>query len=386
MFSNQQREVLAQVKAWVDNPTQPVFRLFGYAGTGKTTLALELSKQCQGRVAFAAFTGKAASVMAQRGCVGATTIHRLIYTPTPPDRTRLTALMAAQAQTADPSEVERLARLIQEEEALLKQPRFVLSNNPPLNECSLAIIDECSMVGERMGRDLLSHKVPLLVLGDPAQLPPIGSGGFFTEGIPDALLTEVHRQARDSGVLALATRIREGGQLTTGIPYVLRRSEFTRSLATWADQVIVGRNKTRRWFNLNYRAQVLGHSSPNPQPGEKLVCLRNNHDLGILNGEQWVVMESSCTEHEALLTLASDTGEVRLSAHRCIFLGQEVPHESRYDLQEFDFGYALTCHKAQGSQWGKVLVFDESAPFGADANRWLYTAVTRAQHEVRILI
>ena len=72
------------------------------------------------------------------------------------------------------------------------------------------MIDECSMVDAELGRDLMSFDVPVLVLGDPAQLPPIQGGGFFTEAEPDAMLTEVHRQAQDDPIVRLSMEVREG--------------------------------------------------------------------------------------------------------------------------------------------------------------------------------
>ena len=145
------------------NGTPQVFRLFGYAGTGKTTLARHFAEHADGEVKFAAFTGKAASVMRGKGCKGASTIHSLIY------RAR---------------------------ESGEEIPSFDLWDEAPASKAELIVIDECSMVDAELGRDLLSFGVPLLVLGDPAQLPPIQGGGFFTEAEPDVMLTEVHRQAR----------------------------------------------------------------------------------------------------------------------------------------------------------------------------------------------
>src|SRR5213078_5055573 len=132
--------------------TPLVFRLFGYAGTGKTTLARHLAQGVDGKVLFAAFTGKAALVMRAKGCSGASTIHSLIY------RAR---------------------------ESGEETPNFELWDDSPASKAALIVIDECSMVDAEPGRDLMSFGVPLLVLGDPAQLPPIQGGGFFTEVEPD---------------------------------------------------------------------------------------------------------------------------------------------------------------------------------------------------------
>ena len=160
-----------------------VFRLFGYAGTGKTTLAKHLAEDVDGKVAFAAFTGKAALVMRAKGCVGASTIHSLIY------RAR---------------------------ESGEETPSFDLWDEAPASKAKLIVIDECSMVDADLGRDLLSFGVPVLVLGDPAQLPPISGGGFFTDAEPDMMLTEVHRQAQDNPIVRLSMDVREGRALAYG--------------------------------------------------------------------------------------------------------------------------------------------------------------------------
>src|SRR4029079_1949862 len=136
-----------------------------------------------GKVLFAAFTGKAALVMRSKGCEGASTIHSLIY------RT-----LEAGAET----------------------PSFELWNDAPASKARLIVIDECSMVDAELGRDLKSFGVPLLVLGDPAQLPPIQGGGFFTDAEPDTMLTEVHRQARDNPIIRLSMDVREGRKLDAG--------------------------------------------------------------------------------------------------------------------------------------------------------------------------
>ena len=139
-----------------------------------------IAEDVDGTVVYGAFTGKAASVMRQKGCYDAATIHSLIY------RTK---------------------------EAEEGGPTFTLNRSGPAAKADLIIIDECSMVDSDLGNDLLSFERPVLVLGDPAQLPPVRGGGFFTEAEPDVMLTEVHRQAKDDPIVRMAMTIREGGRL-----------------------------------------------------------------------------------------------------------------------------------------------------------------------------
>src|SRR6476469_2841121 len=217
VFTPHQDAALKAVAAWLtakpgQGGTPQTFRLFGYAGTGKTTLARHLAEAVDGTVLFAAFTGKAALVMRSKGCERASTIHSLIY------------------KTRESGE---------------EVPSFDLWDEAPASKAELIIIDECSMVDAELGRDLLSFGVPLLVLGDPAQLPPIQGGGFFTDAEPEIMLTEVHRQARDNPIIRLSMTIRDGGRLPLGRhgeSRVLSRREIDAAEVTRADQVLVGLN------------------------------------------------------------------------------------------------------------------------------------------------
>jgi exodeoxyribonuclease-5 len=365
-FSPQQDAALAAVARWLksrpgQNGHPQVFRLFGYAGTGKTTLARHLAESVDGKVNFAAFTGKAALVLRSKGCEGASTIHSLIY------RSR-----------GDNEEA----------------PTFTLNADGPASKAKLIVIDECSMVDEELGRDLLSFGVPVLVLGDPAQLPPVKGGGFFTDAEPDAMLTEIHRQEADDPIVHLAMIVREGGRLSVGdygLSRVIRRADVERDAVLTADQVLVGLNKTRRAYNARIR-ELLGRSSKLPVVGDKLVCLRNDRQKGLLNGGLWTVAEMRASKSQLVtmrVTPEEDAGAkaVKVSVFPNYFEGTEdtLPFELRRHGDEFDYGYALTVHKAQGSQWDNVYLFDESYAFREHRARWLYTALTRAAKQVTIV-
>lgn len=372
-FSPQQDDALQAVARWLKTGRPQVFRLFGYAGTGKTTLARYFAEHVDGQVQFAAFTGKAAQVLRARGASNARTIHSLIYRPKGEE--------AVEDETTGKTSIN---------------PTFSINRQSPLARAKLVIIDECSMVDEQLGRDLMSFGTPILVLGDPAQLPPISGGGYFTEHEPDILLTEIHRQAQDNPIIRLALDVREGREFMRGdygAAQVIGREDVNQDIVLEADQVLVGRNQTRRRYNQRLR-HLKGFSADYPQAGDKLVCLRNDPAKGLLNGSLWKVMTSSReTVKPGINLLVSpeeddpDRGVSKIKLLKAAFedSGEEIPWQTRKRYDEFDYGYALTVHKAQGSQWGNVVLFDESWAFKETRQRWLYTAITRAAERLTIV-
>ncbi len=362
-WSSQQDNALKSVSRWYRDRDAQVFRLFGYAGTGKTTLARHIAEEVDGDVAFGAFTGKAAHVLRQKGCEGAGTIHSLIYRP-------------AKTDDDDPE----------------AEPMFTIRRDAPAADAHLIIIDECSMVDEELGRDLLSFGVPVLVLGDPAQLPPVKGGGFFTDAEPDVMLTEVHRQAADNPIIRLSMDIREGrtpeyGDL--GDSRVMNRRDVDADIIMDADQVLVGRNLTRSKYNERIRA-LLDFDGSVPCVGERLVCLRNNKRKGLLNGGIWDVKSRHGRKAGRLrfgLTPEDGGRTTQVSVYPEFFAGgaETIPWPKRRNSDEFDYGYALTVHKSQGSQWDNVVLFDESFAFREHRDRWLYTGITRAAKKITIV-
>lgn len=410
-WSPQQKEALDLAKRWIENPgQQQVFYLGGYAGTGKSTLARHLAADVNGRVLFGAYTGKAALVMRKMGCSNATTIHRMIYLPRDKSRLKLSRMKedliewqerldmkndgfdVEQSLTEIQHKIRDLTYYIAAEEKKLKQPAFSLNIDSDVKNASLVVIDEVSMVGEEMGVDLLSFDVPVLVLGDPAQLPPIKSGGFFTRREPDYMLTEIHRQAAGSPVIELATMVRKKQRPPLGEygkSRVLAKGVLTIEDLLGYDQILVGLNATRHDLNRQIR-EVIGRKSHLPEPGDRLVCLRNDHDLGLLNGALWDVTWCEIVDEDLMMLKVKEPDgslELTVLAHRHYIehREKELAHYAIREAQCFDYGYALTTHKAQGSQWGRVLVIDESKAFRQDEHRWLYTAITRAADEVTII-
>lgn len=372
-LSPQQDDALKAVSRWLKAGRPQVFRLFGYAGTGKTTLARYFAEHVDGDVQFAAFTGKAAQVLRSKGATNARTIHSLIYRP--------------RGEEAVADEVTGKTSM---------SPTFALNRQSPVAKAKLVIVDECSMVDEELGRDLLSFGTPILVLGDPAQLPPISGGGYFTEHEPDCLLTEIHRQARDNPIIRLALDVREGREFMHGdygTAQVIGRANVNQDMVLAADQVLVGTNRTRRRYNQRLR-ELRGFNAAFPQAGDKLVCLRNDPAKGLLNGSLWKVMTSAKeTVKPGINLLVSpeeddpDRGVAKIKLLKAAFEDPdaEIPWQTKKRYDDFDFGYALTVHKAQGSQWDDVVLFDESFAFKETRQRWLYTAITRAAKRLTVV-
>lgn len=396
MWSPQQQTALDRVGRWLKTRDKPVFQLAGYAGTGKTTLAKHLAATVNGPVYFAAYTGKAAHVLTKSGATNVSTIHKLIYTPKDKSQQRLKELQAERARllTHKPvpeTLVEKVDAAIKAEQINLARPMFQLNTESPLFEAALLVVDEYSMIDEQMGEDLLSFGCPILALGDPGQLPPVGGTPFF-KNKPDILLTEIHRQAQDNPIIWMSKEVREGRVLRPGdygasrvIPYGRLPREELRDMVLSTDQLLVGRNATRITSNGRAR-ELLGRTNALPQEGDKLVCLRNNHEVGLLNGQLWKARRDTIFDGDYVIMdiEGEDGAKVEVSAHPHYFHGNKPEYWERKDAEEFDYGYALTVHKSQGSQWNNVLLFDEW--YGKDRKEWLYTAITRAAERIDLVM
>jgi exodeoxyribonuclease-5 len=360
VLSAQQRAAHDAAKDWLLDPDRkPYFLVHGFAGCGKTTTVVAFGLTPGYWAQFAAWTGKAASVLRRKGGNNAETLHRLLYRP---------------------------PEVIENEDAgqrLIWRPR-----DGPL-EAGLVIADECSTIDHEPGRELMRRGVPVLVTGDPLQLPPLSGSPFF-DGPPDLVLTEVHRMAAASQPLRLATAIRAGE--------VIKPKPFDMAKVFAAEVTIVALHETRRRINRLWR-RAHGVEDRWPHVGDQVLCFKTNYRAGVINGEIWTI-ERLAEEGENLrLRLVDDLrrkAEV-VVPERHFLLGapRQLPQDG---LDIFDFGYAITCWKAQGSEWDNVAVIDETStyefrwiaeqsglPFAEFKARWLYTAVTRAAKHVWVM-
>lgn len=433
--SDAQMRAITAIKEWFQNRTkdQQVFRLFGYAGVGKSTvlkfaldeLGLEPHRGsregggCVPGVVTATFTGKAALVLRRKG-TPARTIHSLIYSVIEATEAEIEEAKKAIAKAEDDARklagfertaAEAAIEAMRQQLAHMKKPRFALNPQSDAAEAKLIVLDEVSMVGEDMARDLMSFGKPILVLGDPGQLPPIKGEGAFTTAQPDIMLTEIHRQAAESAIIRLATMAREGKAIGFGgydsYVWKMPKSDVTPDQALRGGQVICGMNATRLQLNNGMR-QAAGFSNGwlPTGPTEKIICLKNQNDLGLINGmfvtlddivdEGSLFFSAAVTDEEgnAIGTAGSDGKPGRLRLYKGHFQDHVAFDKNRHDrdwkekrhLTEATFGWAITAHKAQGSSWQNVIVWDDGlGRTPLDRARWLYTAITRAEKGLVLL-
>lgn len=421
----QQQAAVDKITTWYRDPgASQVFRLFGYAGTGKTTLARHIvaGLGIAPRTLYAAFTGKAAHVLRSKGCEAAQTVHSLIYQPVEKTRQQLAELEKKRdAERAAGRPTDMLDAQIDAERAKLAQPMWALKDNSDLGDAALLVLDEVSMVGRKMAADLLSFDTKLLVLGDPAQLPPVGDEGYFIDAPPDHLLDEIHRSALNSPPTRIATAIRtssDGDRMyglygPDGDSGRFHRLAADTDLIAY-DQVICGKNATR-WRLIGDMRRMAGYVQLHPEPGERIMPLSNNADYGVFNGQQMTVEHVTPNDTLDVLQIEATDDDGRgytFPAWASGFRDLKGEKDAKFHARgpgapvAATFAAAITCHKSQGSQWPNVLVYDESstfagiawhetkrgpepdrAPAAADlaGRRWLYTACTRASDRVVVL-
>ena len=433
--SDTQYKAIKAIRAWFDNDTKSkqVFRLFGYAGTGKSTvLKFALSElgiehhqdgtdgdSCVPGAVTATFTGKAALVLRRKG-TPARTIHSLIYSVIEATEEEVEAAEvkigeaiaeARKLSGFDRTTAEATIEAMRQAVGQMKRPRFALNPKSDAAHAKLIVLDEVSMVGEEMARDLMSFSKPILVLGDPGQLPPIEGAGAFTKDAPDIMLTEIHRQAAESAIIRLATMARQGDPIAFGQydRYVakMRKMDVTPEQALRSGQVICGLNATRLQLNNAMRhAAGFGGSYLPTGAGEKIICLKNQNDLGLING-MFITLDDIVDEGSQYFSAVvtdedgnrigppqNDGTRGRLRIYKGHFEDHVAFDKHRHDrdwkskrlLTEATFGWAITGHKSQGSQWGNVVVWDDGlGRTQEDRARWLYTAITRAEQGLVIL-
>jgi len=389
LTSKQQQGLDIAIQRYRDKEKYTV--ISGYAGTGKSTLVRfiisalgQLGIDPDTDVCFAAFTGKATQVLASKGNKNTLTLHKLLYDSFPrPDGT------------------------------FFRKPKTDLDYH-------VVVVDEVSMAPKTLMNLLFSFGCYVICLGDPYQLPPIDpKEDNHLLDHPHIFLDEIMRQAAESEIIQLTMKIRNQEPIKNFIGkeiQILDSDELNTGMLQWADQILCATNKTRLSLNQQVRNLNGINSNDLPQEGEKLICLRNywglwsedendliNGTIGYLKNNfqtqfflpRWV---SGKTIDVTQTDFVTDTGDefkgLEMDTHMIMTGDKCMDNRLSYRLSksprtqhlvplEFVFGYAITCHKAQGSEWGKVLVIEEGFPFEKEEHsRWLYTACTRAAEKL----
>ena len=355
----------------------------GYAGTGKSTLvqfiisALNLPEW---QVSYVAYTGKAAQVLRTKGCHNAMTAHRLLYQSFPK-----------------------------------KDGTFSHIPRQDIGPYRLIIVDEVSMLPKKMWELLLSHRIHVIALGDPGQLPPVAAEPHGVLDHPHIFLDEIMRQAEESEIIRLTMDIRAGKTLQKTMGQEVRivdRDELMQpGFLAWADQILVGKNETRNQINGFMRQILMNTEDPNPLKGDRIICLKNNWECvnetgdALVNGLSGTIQNIKFTMDNPFMDLTpvidfqpdfeGAAPFMSLESDYKIFMEHE-PTVNRetfrripkwFQPNQFDYGYAITCHKSQGSEYDKVIVLEEflKGESKDDHARWLYTAATRAVDKLVIV-
>lgn len=389
LLEDDQMEAIRGIRAWLHStPRQPYVRLSGYAGTGKTVCIAYLIQNAldilpndirHRKICVCTFTWKASLVLRSRG-VNSQSIHSIFYAP----------------RTTKEGEVVFEPRPVSEIRSMY----------------SMIIVDEASMVSADIRQTIENIDIPVLYVGDAAQLPEISTG--FNKSASSSKdfmedsefnLTKIRRQALESPIIRLSIDIREGkfipyGKYGDGV-FKIEHEELSDSLLLKSDQLIVGKNATRNYLN-NYVRELLGYDVTSmPTKGEKLVGLNNLLDRGCYNGQEWIAMDDYSkyplkTSRNINMTISNPNIEDDLRVQACVFPDDTIndSFDSTSQLARFlkdnkyyqvDFGYALTCHKCQGSSFKKPIVFEEYLGNKKFHKKWLYTAVTRAEEKLIIV-
>lgn len=318
---------------------KPIQTLGGLAGTGKTTLVSNIMHRMRG-FACCAFTGKAAEVLRSKG-VDATTIHSLIYYPT-------------------------------DEKQEDGMPVFEKKSSLDVKGI---IVDEASMVGSLIYRDLVSFGLPIIFVGDHGQLEPVGEGLNLMKE-PDYKLETIHRNAGD--IAKFAHHLRDGNSAETfgGSPLIkiLTKDQCVQYMKE-VDQIICAKNETRVAIN-RYVRKMMGNEGDQPVKDDRVISLMNSKKLGIYNGTQGVVRSVGPLR----MSIAFDNGQTVRTKYDTATFNQEKTPKDLF-VHPLDFCYAITCHKAQGSEWRRVMVVEQFC-YGWDHKRWAYTAASRAREEL----
>lgn len=379
-----QYELVKRLSKWYDKPYKPVYVYSGGPGTGKTTIFkffLDSIGVSNSEILACAYSGKAVDRMCENG-LDAQTIHSTFYTPT---------LYKLKDEYGD---------YVIENGQYKYKLDFVLKDSLP-EGIKLIVIDELSMVPDNIMEDILSFGIPIIGMGDIDQLPPIfGICSYMMR--PDFFLTEIMRQDKDNPIIWICQQVKAGERLkcgTYGESRILRSIEMDRNLIDDYNMIIACRNKTRDMFNDVIRAGVLKRM-PEPAIGDKVICRQNiksftgagrflsNGTVGYIDD----ILSETRTSKKVEIDFCPeyDMSQVFPNVEMDIKYIQ-MPYDERSEVGltkyvKFEYGYAITAHLSQGSEYPSILYIDE--PFGGFSLRKAlrYTAISRASKKIDIVL
>ena len=280
---------------------------------------------------------------------------------------------------------------------------FELKDRLP-KKIKLIVLDEGSQVNKAMAEDLISFGIPIVVLGDLNQLPPIFGEPFFLKE-PDVILNQVMRQAEDNPIVYLANEILDGNELKYGVygnSAVIRKSDLSLFQFREADIVLTGTNRLKNYINNMYREEIKEiHNLDYPHIGEKVICTRNNWQRSIDNGKYFLVNgttgyvddidRSSYNGYSMKMDFKPDyTNKIFKNIifdYRHLYANNNDEDNNKlFFLDKFEFAYAVTVFKYQGSEAGNVLFMAEDFYGDKETQRkFIYTGITRATNKVIIV-
>jgi len=382
ILTDEQQSLIKDCYNWFYFGTDQVFEYAGGPGTGKS-FVLDYIINCLGinreQIAPMAYTGAAAVNMRTKGLLNAGTIHSWIYSPT-----------IKQKQ-------DKNGNIIMDE--YFNRPKETLGFKPKysLKNIRLIIIDEAYMVPYKMKRDIERFGIKIIACGDWNQLPPINSEpAYLTDPNKVRLLTKVMRQAETSNIVKLAYAALNGYPISNGYygdVLVINEDELTDQMITSSGIVISSKNSTREYYNNRIR-DIYGFKGNTPQYMERVICRSNNkHEevdgINLANGLigsviNWPDVSGFDGKTFNLIfkpDLLNNAFDIKASYKyfTAPYQQRDVLRSDRFlEGEKFEFGYAITAHLSQGSQFDNVIVIDEPM-MGNVNNRLSYVAITRAR-------
>ncbi len=376
MLDASQETAKDKILEWFSKNRNGHFSMAGIGGSGKSFVLAEhilpeIAVSRGLRVAVTTPTAKASRVIATRlsdetkaQLVHLGTIHSLIYYP----------------------ELDWQGNIV----------RWVKKRR--LDGIDLIVVDECSMVDHTMEQDLLAYRVPILAVGDYAQLPPVNGVSTWMRR-PNVRLEHPHRQALGSPIIRLATFVREKKRLPLDLDEYDCNSylKFSFAWPTLQEKyVTVGKENTVVLsFTNNNRVKINNTilekltNSTDVAVGGQVICLRNANDIGIFNGDRGILVDTlRDIGHDYIGNIEFDYGDkstnVKINKEQFgLPKTLDLSHGNKSVL--FDHGYATTCHKFQGSSSKEVFILKDMPSSFDEYEKWMYTAITRATDKVHFV-